>query len=383
MANLNEQQLLRAASAGDTDAQFELAMAFAHRGDAKPAVAWMTKASDAGSSLADAQLGIWQIMGLFADKHPRQGLKRVRRAAKAGDDIACLLLAGLNAMGTLAPQDWSAARDWLIESARRGNPRALTQISLLLPDAFEGRATFAQQAAATGYSPAIGLFSSLEDGGADLEQAKDAIDLAALAAPMAFETVSDSPRLLVAKDFLPPSWCAYIRALAEPALAPSDVHNATLGRAVLGVRTSAHMAFGPIDTDPLLAIVAHRIAAWTGTNAACGEDMSILRYRPGEEYRRHVDFFDPDVPTIWTEAERAGQRTATVLVWLNDDYEGGETIFPLVDRKFRGKTGDALAFWNVLPDGTPDRRTVHAGLPPVGGDKWLISKWIRNRAQYA
>src|ERR1700709_2385995 len=193
MANLNEQQLLRAASAGDTDAQFELAMAFAHRGDAKPAVAWMTKASDAGSSLADAQLGIWQIMGLFADKHPRQGLKRVRRAAKAGDDMACLLLAGLNAMGPLAQQDWSSARDWLIESARRGNPRALTQISLLLPDAFEGRATFAQQAAATGYSPAIGLFSSLEDGGADLEQAKDAIDLAALAAPMAFETVSDSP----------------------------------------------------------------------------------------------------------------------------------------------------------------------------------------------
>src|SRR6201995_2701965 len=143
------------------------------------------------------------------------------------------------------------------------------------------------------------------------------------------------------------------------------------------------MAFGPIDTDPLLAIVAHRIAAWTRTNAACGEHMSILRYRPGEEYRRHVDFFDPDIPAIWAEGARAGQRTATGLVWLNDDYEGGETVFPLVERKFRGKTGDALAFWNVLPDGTPDRRTVHAGVPPVGGDKWLISKWIRDRAQYA
>jgi prolyl 4-hydroxylase len=164
-------------------------------------------------------------------------------------------------------------------------------------------------------------------------------------------------------------------------LVPSDVHNAALGRTVLGVRTSSHMAFGAADTDPLLAIVSHRIARWTETHVASGEHTTVLRYRPGEEYRRHVDYFDPAIPTIWAEAQRAGQRELTVLVWLNDDFAGGETEFPLADFRFKGRTGDALAFWNVLPGGAPDRRTTHAGLPVLSGEKWLISKWVRARAQ--
>jgi hypothetical protein len=193
--------------------------------------------------------------------------------------------------------------------------------------------------------------------------------------------VRNAPRIETARAFLPASWCRYIRAVAEPMLVPADVYNVTQGRSVQSVRTSAHMAFGAAGTDPLLAIVSHRMAQWTHTHVTCGENTTVLRYRPGEEYRRHVDFFDPAIPSIWAEAERAGQRSITVLVWLNDDFEGGETEFPLLGLKFKGRTGDALAFWNVTPDGAPDRQTVHAGLPVTRGEKWLISKWIRERAQ--
>jgi prolyl 4-hydroxylase len=72
---------------------------------------------------------------------------------------------------------------------------------------------------------------------------------------------------------------------------------------------------------------------------------------------------------------------ATVLVYLSDGFEGGDTAFEQLSFRFRGEPGDAIVFRNVDAAGEPDRRTLHAGLAPSSGEKWVISKWIRDRAQ--
>jgi hypothetical protein len=77
----------------------------------------------------------------------------------------------------------------------------------------------------------------------------------------------------------------------------------------------------------------------------------------------------------------AGQRVVTFIIYLNDDYQGGETHFPRLGLSHRGRAGDALYFANTGPDGAPDPRTLHAGLPPTAGEKWLFSQWIRNRSR--
>ena len=74
-----------------------------------------------------------------------------------------------------------------------------------------------------------------------------------------------------------------------------------------------------------------------------------------------------------------GQRVLTALVYLNDDYEGGETDFPVLGAHWKGRKGEALLFWNVAPDGALDERTLHAGLPVTRGEKWMLSQWIRGR----
>jgi prolyl 4-hydroxylase len=71
------------------------------------------------------------------------------------------------------------------------------------------------------------------------------------------------------------------------------------------------------------------------------------------------------------------QRILTALVYLSDDYEGGETTFPHIGLSFRGRTGDALIFRNAGPDGRPDPLSLHAGLPVTKGIKYLASRWIR------
>ena len=67
------------------------------------------------------------------------------------------------------------------------------------------------------------------------------------------------------------------------------------------------------------------------------------------------------------------------MVYLSEDFEGGETDFPELGFRYRGEKGDALLFWNVTPDGLPDAKTLHAGLAPTRGEKWLLSQWMRRR----
>jgi prolyl 4-hydroxylase len=71
----------------------------------------------------------------------------------------------------------------------------------------------------------------------------------------------------------------------------------------------------------------------------------------------------------------------TFLLYLNDDYEGGETEFPVIGLRWKGRKGEGLFFWNVQPGGAPDERTLHAGAPVSRGEKWVLSQWIEGRPE--
>jgi hypothetical protein len=189
----------------------------------------------------------------------------------------------------------------------------------------------------------------------------------------------EAPRILTLERFLSPKACRWIVEAARPRLEAARVKNAERGGANTDVmRTNTGMGFSVLDSDLVLQLAHARIAAAIGVPVAHQEPTNILHYQPGQEYKPHFDFIDPGVAHFAQELQRVGQRTVTFLIYLNDDYEGGATAFPRLDWSFKGKTGDALAFWNVT-DGRPDPRTLHAGTPTADGVKWLFSKWVRNR----
>jgi hypothetical protein len=105
----------------------------------------------------------------------------------------------------------------------------------------------------------------------------------------------------------------------------------------------------------------------------------VLHYEAGEQFAPHRDFLDPAVPGQAADFARRGQRIVTFLVYLNSDFEGGDTDFPILALAYKGGAGDALYFGNVDSAGVPDLRTLHAGLPPTSGEKWLFSQWVRDR----
>lgn len=133
------------------------------------------------------------------------------------------------------------------------------------------------------------------------------------------------------------------------------------------IRTSAGMSFGPSQEDLVIRQINRRIAAVTGTQVTQGEPLHVLRYQEGQQYRAHVD----------TLADTRNQRHWTALLYLNDNYAGGQTRFDIPGVVFWGCRGDALIFRNVDEHEKPDPNSRHAGLPVTSGTKWLATRWIR------
>ena len=190
------------------------------------------------------------------------------------------------------------------------------------------------------------------------------------------ERLMQGVRIAAARGFAPPGFGAWLIDRAKHRLADATVEQPH-DRGTL--RTAKTCFFPPKDCDLILAILQMRAAAMLGIPLACHEPPSVISYEVGQEFHPHVDFIDPDIPEFADELRTIGQRTATVVTYLNDDFDGAETVFPDLSLKFRGAPGDAIFFSNVRRDGLPDRRTCHAALPPTRGRKWVLSQWLRSR----
>ena len=191
-----------------------------------------------------------------------------------------------------------------------------------------------------------------------------------LSATLTGEVVSDAPHLTFFPGLFSTEECRYLIDAAAPMLAPSVVVDPKSGaQRPDPVRVCDSAGFTLPLENPAVHALNQRIAAASGTAWAQGEPLQVLRYRPGGEYKPHFDA----LPGL------ANQRILTMIIWLNDGYEGGETWFAKTGVKIKGRVGDALLFRNALADGSRDPNAGHAGLPVTSGEKWIASRWIRAR----
>jgi len=182
------------------------------------------------------------------------------------------------------------------------------------------------------------------------------------------EILSESPHVTFFRGAFTPAECAYFFEIEKPEFKRAHVLDETNGvERPDPVRTSEETGIHWLIEDPVLHAFNRRIAAMSETHVHQGEPLQILRYRPGQQYRSHVDYL----------AGATNQRTKTALLYLNDAYVGGETAFPSIGLKVKGGTGDVLLFRNALPDGKLDKASEHSGVPVLEGEKYIATRWIR------
>lgn len=247
--------------------------------------------------------------------------------------------------------------------------------------------TFSKRAARAAYgwgqsqswSDAIALLRLAAD--ADEPQARRQLDLvtqvpiAELVALPRLERLSSLAPVGAYRGFAPVGFAEWLIDRAAQRLLSSSANDVGAGDLS---RTSRDAAFMPEHRDVVLAIMQEKAARLVGVPVKYHEPPHVISYEPGQEFGLHADFVDPRVPEYHQELRVLGQRIATVVTYLNEDFEGAETVFPYAQVTFRGKTGDAIVWSNVLPDGNPDHNTRHAGLPPTRGRKWILSQWVRS-----
>ena len=322
-------------------------------GDADPAAALALRMADRDSGDAGAAVELGLLALMAGETETADHLLLQAAEGGSGHALAALLRLGAE-RGRVAP----VARERGPALARAGHPLAAT-----LLQAVEGLPE--------------------DEARPDPDAAViDADRLLAGLAPQGDGTaLSAEPRITRHDGFLPAAVCDYLAAGGAPFLQPARIFDPATGQSRPDpYRTSLTAALPDGAMDLVLWAIKRRMAQLAGAGFEQGEPLSLLVYRPGEEYRAHFDFMTEDGGTASADLARRGQRVATSLVKLNDAHEGGATRFPRLEIGWTGRCGDALCFSNVDAQGRGDKRTLHAGEPVTAGMKILASLWLRERA---
>lgn len=173
--------------------------------------------------------------------------------------------------------------------------------------------------------------------------------------------------------------CAAVIELARPRLTPSTIIDPVSGKSVADpIRVSEGTTFRRGEF-PLLACLEARLAKLLNWPAENGEGFAVLRYGVGDQYHPHFDYFPLQNPGSYRRMEHGGQRFSTLILYLNEVEAGGETHFPNADITVPPRQGGALYFQYCNAAGQVDPLSRHAGMPVRAGEKWIMTKWSRQR----
>jgi prolyl 4-hydroxylase len=298
-----------------------------------------------------------------AAPEPEQALTRYREALEAGEGSAAGRLAVLAALGVCQEANWGVAFDLLAQGAELGDRSCRRQLAALA----EKGERYAEGAVGT-----PGAW----------RRVRAELDVEALLTPPSLRPLSRDPLVASAQGFVPPHLSAWLIKRAAGRLRRGEVNDFQSGEVRADpMRTATVAPFTMLERDLIVVLMQERAARLTQVPLTHHEPPNVISYEPGQQYEPHFDFIDPRVPQFRDELSILGQRVYTLVTYLNDNFEGAETDFPRIGVRYRGQPGDMILFQNVRADGSPDERTLHAGLPPQRGRKWVLSQWLRDRPQ--
>lgn len=180
---------------------------------------------------------------------------------------------------------------------------------------------------------------------------------------------SQEPFIAVLEDVLNEDECEALIALSKNRLQRSKVGKT---RDVEELRTSSGMFFEEGENE-IIEQIEHRIAEIMCIPVEHAEGLQILHYEIGQEYKPHMDYFKS------TDKRNDNPRISTLVMYLSDVEEGGETYFPSLGISVSPKKGSAVYFEYFYEEQALNEGTLHGSSPVVKGDKWAATQWMRRK----
>ena len=320
----------------------------------------LRRAAEAAHVPSMTARGSLLLSGRDAPFEPDDGAKLVAFAVERGDAQAMSVMATLKAAGAWTSQSWPEALALLQRAAEGGAMDARAQLVMLAGDQ-----SLADQARCGEDAP--GLWQRL----------RDSVDLEKWIVPVPPKQVWDWPKIWTVENFATPELCAWLVSRGKDKLRPSMMCDGQKS-IFLATRTCSDFAFTLVEGGVVLLLLRIRISLVTGLKPEQMEPPQIFHYALGQEIKAHYDSLHDKEHPYGRDGTYQGDRLATFLMYLNDDYEGGDLDFVKVGFTYKGKTGDGI-FFASMREGKPDPQSLHGARPVTKGEKYILSQWIHDR----
>lgn len=342
----------------------------AHLGTFSRARKLFERAALAGNRQAEVELGIIALQGLAGDVDVLAATEHFDRAARLQSSDAHYWLA-LLALSDPEPRLPGAFFQHLAQAVHGGNTRALCALGINT-----GSAAALAKASVAGDRFSSELLKSLKG---TVSFAPDnligELEQKLARTPELPEPVLGKPARTV-DGVLTALQTNYLTLVARPNLRPALVRDPNGGPTVrLPFRTNQATIIPTNHGNLTIRLIERALIQPTGMGLLHAEDLGLLHYGNGQEYKPHRDYLHdsnligPNTP---------GQRVRTIFCYLNEVELGGETEFLHWNQRVSPKLGRIVVFDSVK-DGKVDPDSVHAGLPVLTGEKWLATLWLRER----
>ncbi|RYX94190.1 MAG: 2-oxoglutarate-dependent dioxygenase [Comamonadaceae bacterium] len=280
---------------------------------------------------------------------------------------------------TAAQQITPQLRQWIVEQAQAGHPPETVLKAMLTSGWAEDVAVVAMETTLREHLNA----NAVQQG---LPAAVPVPDPSLAESPLYLDggdrqvhvlSVMANPRVVVFGNLLSDEECDALIDLARPRLVRSLTVETKTGGEELNADRTSHGMFFQRGENELVQRIEARIARLVNWPLINGEGLQILHYTPGTEYKPHYDYFDPREPGTPTILKRGGQRVATLVMYLSEPEKGGGTVFPDLNMEVAPKRGNAVFF--SYERAHVSTKTLHGGQPVIAGEKWIATKWLRER----
>lgn len=182
------------------------------------------------------------------------------------------------------------------------------------------------------------------------------------------EVLYEEPLIVRFENVLSHEECDALIESAKCRLQRSKLAN----KEVSQIRTSSGMFFEE-NESPLIHDIEQRVAQLMHLPIDHAESLQVLRYEPGQEFKAHFDYFSTDHPSS------NNNRISTLVLYLNDVEEGGNTTFPNLNLSTKPTKGAAVYFEYFYNNTALNELTLHSGDPVIRGEKWIATQWMRKK----
>lgn len=189
----------------------------------------------------------------------------------------------------------------------------------------------------------------------------------------------EKPDIVIFDNLLTAKECEHIISLSAGRLEPSKIVDTKTGnKKISDVRTSSSCSLLR-EESKIITRIEKRIARLLNIPTVNGECLAVSHYQVGDEYHAHNDFFPPEKVDYPLRIQKGGQRTCTLIMYLNDVEEGGEVYFPEIGFTCLPKKGGAVYFSYHNQKAQLNCATLHTSARVTQGEKWVATKWFREK----